>query len=393
MSIKVILDARKLGDGGIGTYIKNLVDGFVELNQIENVISPTLLISPEYVDPSKSSKQSCLQSMLKWRESGVSFINDSSTKYSFNEYFKLAQKNKSLLKKNELYHAPHFTVPFFLGMPTVVTIHDIIHINQPSRYYHKPMAKHLIRSAIKRSDNIITVSDASKNEIARAFKVGREKIAVIPNAVSKIFSNKASDEDDVFRHKLGIAGDYCLFVGSERPHKGFSTLVSLWSDHWEDLPPLVVVGKNFSPETRRSLLQKDVFFLGEVFPKELASLYRNTRMLLMPSREEGFGLPALEALVSGTPVLCSPIPSLTEVCANAAWYTNGLSSDDFYHGIKRVLFSNRDEKTKAGLVQANKFSCLKVARDTLDVYLATLSVEKEFLLREKVEENESRFYS
>ncbi len=411
---KVLIDARKLGDGGIGVYIENLVDGLLLLNEKGSAKSEiSLLVSGNLFYSSSgelkknsvpaSYRSSGLGSIidtirLRW-EGKVNFILETAAKYSLSEYFFLPHRQKKELLAHDIYHSPHYTLPFNLNIPKVVTIHDLIHLSHPENFYHRPVASFLIRSAVKRADQIITVSKESCRQLKEFIGDLTVPISIVPNALRANMFKRTSNEVADFKKREFLTRPYCLYVGSDRPHKGFSDLISSWvelqkSTLLEQCPDLIVVGKSFNKVRDRVQelgLDAVVRFFGEVSTERLEILYSGASAVLVPSRVEGFGLPALEALGMGVPVICANIPSLKEICEDAAYFvenTNALGtgcyiasepsisnsgtkeSVSFVEAVANVL-NNPEEakvKTRLGLKIAAKYSIEECALKTWKIY-------------------------
>ncbi|MFN8389703.1 MAG: glycosyltransferase family 1 protein [Bdellovibrionota bacterium] len=393
--MKVLIDARKLGDGGIGVYIENLVDGLLALSKSGEIdIALSLLVSEAFFE---SDNQSAFSThyrthglgavfdavKLRWLDR-VRYISESAPKYSLREYFLLGFRQRRELAECDLFHSPHFTLPYFLRVPSVVTIHDIIHCSHPENFYHRPVAKSLIRSALRRADQIITVSEDSARCIQAQFGKFRMPAAVIPNAMRPNLARKPEAEVEAFLRKEFLTHDYCLYVGSERAHKGFWELLDAWAELTKDgslarCPDLVVVGKQFSvarDKVHEMGLDTTVRFFGEVSLDKLALLYSGASAVVVPSKVEGFGLPALEGMGLGVPVVCAPIASLREVCGDAAVYASEHSGHGFAAAIRKLFSdsSSRSEVSRRGIERAQQFSVEECARKTFAVYQRVLGI-------------------
>ncbi len=380
--IKSIIDVRKLGDGGIGVHIETLVDGLIELPEFrKGELELTLLADPKDLKRKSGSARDCL---AKWRDV-VEIVPEPSRKYSFSEHFILGLRQKSLIQQHSVYHAPHFTLPFFLGIPGVVTVHDLIHINAPDKFYHRIVARLMIKTATYRASHIILVSRASRWALRRTFgfKVGRK--SVIPNAY-RYGLGKPSDADvSRVRAKLTVPEKFVLFVGSERPHKGFAELLEAWRKISQEPElgsfNLLVVGGRFSKKLKKdiakSVLSDRVQFMGSLSHEEINTLYHESTLVVVPSREEGFGLVALEAMKCGVPVVCSPAKSLVEVCGEAGNIAENFGEEALFSELKKVLLGGDsvDRKRKLGILRARQFSREAVAQKTLRVYQKVLGIE------------------
>ena len=311
--MRVGIDCRKIADFGIGTYIRGLLHGLVEIGGEEYVAFGANDIAP----------------MLP---KGVEHEVVDAPKYSVRELFTVGRGARI-----DLFHAPHYVVPF-VRVPFVVTIHDLIHL-----HHRNPLARAYARSmigrAVRRSSAVITVSEAVRNDIAATFG-HRDKIAVTPNGVDPDFNRTGPKAE----------GRYFLFVGNEKPHKNVSRLIAAAKSI--DVPLVRVGSSRF------------------VSNEELAALYRDAIALVIPSIEEGFGLPALEAMACGTAVITSNAPALVELTRDAAIHVDANSVEAISDAMTRVM---RDENARAamierGLVRSRDFTWRRCAEITLEIY-------------------------
>lgn len=407
MSKHVIIDGRKLGDGGIGVYIENLIDGYLECPELMEEFRVSVLVSPEVLRSGGNleSQPMFVEPFDRWmlpitfkREqlgiqqgtpdvtrskdnpdaewAKISFVEEKAKKYSLGEYLLSSGNHRSLFTKNSVFHAPHFTVPFFLPIPAVVTVHDCIHLSYPRKSWHSFIAKSLLRSALRRTAQVITVSEESKERIRGHFSPLNVSIEVIPNALRYGFSEPGTD--------LGLflqeAEPYALFVGNDRPHKGFRHLLAVWrqlldtkKDSLPTVPLLVVVGEGFSSFTMETILELGlanyVRFFGAVPTKTLAGLYRGANCVVLPSVEEGFGIVALEAKACGVPLVCNRLTCLMELCGEEVWYAD-WSIESWVEAVISALSSSR---RVSGVEIAQKYQRASVARKTFAVYRRVLT--------------------
>lgn len=379
MTIRVLIDARKLGDGGIGVYIENLVDGLLSLAQ---PIRPNLTL---LVQPDAPEQHDCL---LEWGDR-VKLLPESSGKYSLSELVMLPMRQREAIGEHDIYHSPHYTLPFLSppfspAIPSVVTVHDVIHLTHPETLVHRPVGKLMIGSALRRANQVITVSEASQARIKEIFGE-TAPITVIHNALRKGIGLVSDTEVRMMKSTRGITRDYCIFVGSDRPHKGFAELVAAWErlKSWSaaegrHMPQLHAVGSRYSDalkaEIRQRGLAEDLVFAGDLSVDQLNLLYNGALAVIVPSREEGFGFTALEGMACGVPVVCSAIPSLHEVCGDTVWYSPLVESEALFRTIID-LFSRREDaldRAERGIKRARLFSREELGQKTNLVYRRVL---------------------
>jgi glycosyltransferase involved in cell wall biosynthesis len=265
----------------------------------------------------------------------------------------------------------------------VVTIHDCIHLMFP-QYLPNRMASTYARmamwSAARRSDCILTVSDASKRDILHLFNIPPEKIVVVYNAIDAHFSvTPPPDAVARVRERYQLDHRFLLYVGNIKPHKNLVRLIEAFSElrtgDLEDLK-LLIIGDEISklPALRlavhRHKLHKHVRFLGYVPDDQLAVLYRLAAVFVFPSLYEGFGLPPLEAMASGTPVVVSNVSSLPEVVGDAAVLVDPHDIDSIVDGLRCVLTNpaRAEDMRRKGLERSREFSWERSVARTLEVY-------------------------
>jgi glycosyltransferase involved in cell wall biosynthesis len=364
--MRVAIDARKLHDFGIGTYIRNLLR---HLARIDHDTEFVLL---------------CTEADLGVAaQLGPNFrsVLEPAPNYSVREQIHVPWVLRR--ERPDLFHAPHYVLPAAIHCNSVVTIHDCIHLMFP-RYLPNRMAYAYARAqmwtAAHRSDCILTVSDASKRDILHLFNIPPEKIVVVYNAIDAHFS-VAPPPDAVarVRERYQLDHRFLLYVGNIKPHKNLVRLIEAFSElrtgDLEDLK-LLIIGDEISklPALRlavhRHKLHKHVRFLGYVPDDQLAVLYRLAAVFVFPSLCEGFGLPPLEAMASGTPVVVSNVSSLPEVVGDAAVLVDPHDIDSIVDGLRCVLTNpaRAEDMRRKGLERSREFSWERSVARTLEVY-------------------------
>jgi len=346
--MRIGIDCRKIADFGIGTYIRGLLHALADLG------------GHEYIAFGPRTIESVLPR-------GVVHVVVDAPKYSIRELFTVG-RNIPL----DLFHAPHYVVPF-LRVPFVVTIHDLIHLhhqNPLARAY----ARTMIGRAVRRSQRVITVSDTVRGQIASVFGHA-EKIAVTPNGVDHVILSRADGEGSRPQRSFRFAAlsvrmtnaPYFLFVGNDKPHKNVDRLMEAFARVSD--AQLVLAGGEFERFRNRDR----VVLAGFVPQEELATLYRGAIALVIPSLEEGFGLPALEAMACGAPVITSTAPALIEITGDAALHVDARSIDAIADAMTRVLRhpSSRDLMIERGLDRAKNFTWRRCAGLTREIYAAS----------------------
>ena len=370
--MKIAIDVRKWRDYGIGTYVRNVVRHLARLDR-----ETTYLL---FCNPADESKL---------RDMAANFVTvvDSSAQYRLREHFSIPLKMRRL--GAELLHSPHYVRPLFCTLPSVVTIHDCIHLLFP-QYLPNRMAfryaRFVMGSAIRNSQIVFTVSQASRADILRFYpSTDPAKVHVVPNAIdAELLEDPGPEVTDRVRERYQIRGRFVLFAGNVKPHKNLERLIRAFArvrcqEGNEDLR-LVLIGDDVSRygSLRRTAdeagVRQDVRFFGFVPHETLAALYRLATVFAFPSLYEGFGLPPLEAMACGTPVVTSRISSLPEVVGDGALLIDPYSEEDIAQGIARLLDDQdlRARLVERGLVRAASYSWERSVRQIHNGYLRAL---------------------
>jgi glycosyltransferase involved in cell wall biosynthesis len=363
--MRVAIDTRKIHDFGIGTYIRNL------LRQLARIDRDT-----EYVLLCREPDLGIAAQL------GPNFrsVREPSPNYSLREQIHVPWILRR--ERPDVYHAPHYVLPPAVRCRSVVTIHDCIHLMFPQYLPNRAAyayARASMWAAARRSDRILTVSEASKRDILSLFNVKPEKIVVVYNAIDEHFSTTPSEEHVArIRERYQLDHKFVLYVGNIKPHKNLVRLIEAFSElrRTHDDLKLLIIGDEISklPALRRAVhrnkLHKHVRFLGYLKDDTLTVLYRLASVFVFPSLYEGFGLPPLEAMASGTPVVTSNVSSLPEVTGDAAVLVDPYDVDSIGDGMRRVLDDPRlaEELRIKGLKRAREFSWEHSVEKTQRVY-------------------------
>jgi glycosyltransferase involved in cell wall biosynthesis len=363
----VAIDARMLGFSGIGTYIQNLLENYARM------------------DCDLSFRLACPleESVREFGSDRFTWIRADAPIYSLRKQWQIPR----VAKGSDLLHCPHYNIPCFYRGRLLVTIHDLTHIMDrtfrrtlASLVYARPM----LAIASRKADHIITVSEFTKRQIVDRLRVPPEKVTVIYHGVSSHF--RVCDRDEAFRaasSALQLRRPYLLYIGALKPHKNIPTLIrafALLRGRRKVEHQLLIVGDD--PKWKEGLVSLcsqlgiagHVSFFPHVAHAILPEVYAAADLMVMPSFIEGFGLPVLEAMACGTPVVCSRAASLPEVGGDAVEYFEPPSVEDLAAAMEGVLSSTerQAELRRKGLERSKLFSWEECARRTLEVYRKVL---------------------
>ncbi|MHA6247677.1 glycosyltransferase family 4 protein [Pontibacter sp. CAU 1760] len=364
----LVVDARMIHASGIGVYLRNILPFLAEK------YDTTLLGCPQEL------------AKFKW-PANTRILSAGAPIYSLKEQWQLFRKVPAC----DIFWSPHYNVPV-LPLPArkrVVTIHDTYHLayQHTLSHFKKAYARYFLRTAALRSNAVITVSQFSKAELMRYTGVSPAAVSVIYNGIQAATFNKSStasaQENLQGRHPNLPKQPFLLFVGNVKPHKNLLTLLRAYAQviKSQDIPHhLLIVGQQDGFITgdqavgaylrEHPTLQERVHFTGYVDDQDLPLLYNAASLFVFPSLYEGFGLPPLEAMACGCPVIASNAASMPEVCGQAALYFDPLDVPVLAGLLLRVLREKdlREELQKLGFKQAMQYNWQVAAARHLDVF-------------------------
>jgi glycosyltransferase involved in cell wall biosynthesis len=280
----------------------------------------------------------------------------------------------------DVYHSPNYILPLRLSCPSVVTIHDMAFLD---RKLHR-LRSHLYLSvlataAVHKAKRIICVSEYTKREMLRRFPSTASKARVIGEGVDPAFTPQSPRAIERFRRRFGLVDPYVLFVGTIEPRKNLPRLIEAFSaavaGHAFPHRLIIAGGSGWKDEPvrrayRASAVRERIHFAGYLRDDELPAAYAGADVFIYPSLHEGFGLPPLEAMACGTPVITSNVTSLPEVVGEAAVTVNPRDTNALTDAL-RVLLRDaalRDELSAAGRARAREFTWEDAAARTIGVY-------------------------
>ncbi len=383
--MKIGIDARLWNEGGVGRYIRNLIENLFIFDKDNEYVLFAFSKDHENI----KNKISNIKNKWKMENVKSKIIKMDIMWHTIEEQIKFPQ---ILNKENlDLVHFPYISVPIFYNRPFIVTIHDLIPYRFPTGYattlprpiyYLKRLGYKLVVSqAARKALKIIVVSNATKNEMIKYLKVDPNKIVVTYEGVGiEIRNSKFEIRNNVQNTKYKILNTkYFLYVGNAYPHKNLERLLEAFNILISQYPNIsfILVGKDdyfherLKTQVKKMGLEKSVKFLGYVNDEELVNLYRNALALVNPSLIEGFGLSNLEAMVNRCLVLASDIQAHREICQNAVLYFDPKDIVSIRDSMEEVLLNDSNhftEKISIGFERAKWFSWEKMAKETLRIY-------------------------
>lgn len=366
----VVIDARRIRDFGIGTYIRNLIHG---LARLEHNHRYTLIIPANDIAEIQGLGSNF----------GTAVYSQLDTEVMHNIAFpKFLRKLQA-----DLFHIPLNSVAWWMPRPYVLTIHDMSTLLFPAhRSFRNRMHEHRYRRGALRATRVIAVSNSTRRDVETVLHVPADRIQTIYSAPDPAFTAEADgrEHDNTTLERYSIRKPFILYAGTIRPQKNVPRLIEAFAvlrgelENHPDISDLrlVIIGDELSknPSVRRAVVssrvENFVRFLGFVPMETLRVFYRAASAFAFPSVYEGFGLAPLEAMACGTPVVASNLPSLLEAVGDAAELVSPDNVFDIARGIRDVLLDRQRRETliSAGLAQSKRFDWDNTARQVLSIY-------------------------
>ena len=367
--MRIGVDARKLRDGGIGTYIRNLLAVFFGRQDGHEYV---VFLLEE--DLGSMARPGAPAEEVKVRAG----------KYSISEHWLLARAARRA--QVDLYHSPHYTLPLPIHCPAVVTVHDLIHVRF-ARFFPAGAgiyARTIAGAAVRKARLVLVDSSHVKDDVQEILGVSLDRVRIIPLGVSKRFTRRDAQDVERFLTERTLPSAYFLYVGARKKHKNLALLI----DALERLPrserlPLVISGPAWrlthplAQRARRAGVSSCIHFSGTMNNEgELALLYSGAALYLQPSLDEGFGLPPLEAMACGTPVLSSTAGALRETLGDAAVLLPPSEPDVWAEAMTELLRNSvrREALIRKGLAHSRAFTWERTADLTMAAYREVLGV-------------------
>jgi len=376
--MRIGIDARILGHprSGIAVYVTNLVEQFLKHKDLEVILFGDRPICEEY----------------KYITDRVKTVIFGQAHRKRCAQFYLPGQLKKY--KIDIYHATwNSAVPIFTRVPSVLTLHDIIPVMVPG-YFTKASKKikFLLQTyfSLHKAAYVITVSECEKNTINKKMFINPKKIGVTYNAVDEIFKKDSNFEQmqDCFK-KYNIDYDYIINGGGvNQPKRNTVNLINAFFEFSKKYPDvkLILVGDNrennaYMLKVKKTIaeleLENKVVFLGQIVKEDVFLLLKGAKIMVFPSLYESFGIPILEAMAVGTPVISSDLSSIPEIAGKAAKLVNSNFHDEIAKAMEEIYTDNdiKNQFIKLGKEKVKDFSWEKTAQETISIYRKVLNTK------------------
>lgn len=365
MQIRLALDARKLTDYGIGTYVHNLLRGLAARPEVRLTVLARGGHEPRVADLAPSAR----------------VLTVSATGYGVTEHVRLPA---ALWREQvDLVHIPHYVLPLGLLRPAVVTVHDVIQLFYPPK--RRPALAQLylrlmLRSTLRRARRVITVSRASRRDLVHLFGADAAQLDVVASGVDqRLVARPQPEVIDDLKQRYDLSPPLVLVVANDKPHKNLDFVLRAYhaARRQHRIPgQLVLVGGGGRLRDRVTQLglEDRVRILGRIPTPDLHAVYHTAAVLLHVSLYEGFGLPVVEAMAAGLPVITSNLGAMRELGEGAARLVNPLDLDEVAGAIEQVLVDDplRRRMIEAGRRRTERLTWQAAVERTLEVYRSAL---------------------
>ncbi len=376
MALRIVIDARRIKDFGIGTYIRNLLRALAGIDAENEYF---LAARPDDLDDFKG---------LPANFHPAHYARSDSNRLDHIAFPAFVRKFDATLS-----HIPLLNVPLLMPKPYVVTVHDLSSLlfEEQGGSLREGLRSFQVRRGLVRAERVIAVSAATRRDVSKLLGIPLDRIQTIYSAPDPAFTSAQPDpaahrlEQRRILERYQIDYPFLLYAGNIRPQKNIARLVEAFAVLRSELEAhpiysglrLIIIGDEISrhPAVRHAVIQtrmqQSVRFLGFVPIGTLRIFYETTAAFVFPSLYEGFGLPPLEAMALGAPVVTSNVSSLPEAVDEAAMSVNPENVFDIARGIRDVLLNHplRQQLIERGRIQANRFSWERTARQVLDTYM------------------------
>ncbi len=368
VAIRLAVDARKLTDYGIGTYLSHLLAGLASRREIQM----TVVARPGHEERVAAIAPDARVVVVSARGYGAA------------EHVRMPAA--LWRERPDLVHVPHYVVPAVMPRPVVVTVHDVIQIFYPPRarpYLATFYLRLVLRSTLRRARRVITVSRASRRDLVNLFGAHPERLDVVPNGVDDGLAQRPPAEElESVKEQYRLQPPLVLVVANDKPHKNLDMVLRSYhlARRAHDVPgQLVLVGgvDQDHPLAQRAAklgLDRHIRCVGRIPQTHLHALYHLSAVLLHAALYEGFGLPILEAMRVGLPVITSNLGAMRELGEGAARLVNPLDVAEVAAAVERVLVDDplRRRMVEAGRRKADSLTWERAVDGTIEAYRRAL---------------------
>jgi alpha-1,3-rhamnosyl/mannosyltransferase len=367
---RYVLDARTVTPHfpGIGRYVRNLAAALPAHMAADEAL--TLLIPPAPVDAAASD----------WSAPGAEIVTEPASPFGLAQQWRIPRRLTRMRRAGAparlLYHSAYYLMPYRPGVPTVLTVYDLIAL-----LYRQTVSRRAAlffrlahRLALAAADHVIAISEATRRDLLAHFPIEPARVTTIPLAPAPHFRPQPAGIVAAARTRFGLPQDYLFYFGINKPHKNLLRLVDAYAQLDASVPPLVIAGAwdPRYPEARRhaASLGDRVRFLGPLADADLLPLLTGCTLFVFPSLYEGYGLPVAEAMACGAAVACANTSSLPEVAGDAALLFNPTSVDAIAVALRSALDSpaRLADLRSRSLARAATLTWSSTAQQTLAVY-------------------------
>jgi glycosyltransferase involved in cell wall biosynthesis len=362
--VRIYVDGMFYLLSGIGRCYENVLRGLLEASDVSRVFTIVPRVRRD------EFTRSFLSGKLETRFAGYPHL-------SFGDFFRKAGMIRTFTPAPDIQFFPNFNVPFFLPGKIVSTVNDLTPISRYSDYSRLEQAgfRFLVRRALRVSERTVCISESARGQVMDTFGVPRERLPIIHPWVSETF---LAGEGAARGRAAPVGGDYLLFVGNRYPYKNLGGLLAALRLLLPEYPGLqaAVVGVQKGERGDAGRLLADPSLRDRVveFPRatddELMALYAHAKVFVFPSFMEGFGLPPLEAMAFGIPVVCSDIPVIREVCGDAVRYADPSDPASIARQVRSALTDTERNGVyrERGRERVRRFERGKAIRQYLDLF-------------------------
>jgi len=367
--VRIALDGRTIQDHfpGIGRYTFNLARALAESGPADDI-----LLLHNRRDPNTRFDLDLLR-----ERPNLTILESNSPYFSLVEQWRIPRQLHA--QQSALYHSPYYLMPYLAPCPEVVTVHDLIPLLYPHYFTaaQRLVFNAAVRLATQAARIVVADSEATAADLRRLLHLDSRKVRVVLAAADPTLVRPDDALIATSLARYGLPKSYVLYVGSNKPHKNLTRLVEAWPLVQSRGQTQLVIAGAWDPAynapqiaAARLGLENEIRWLGPIPQSDLAALYSGSAIFVFPSEYEGFGLPVLEAMACGVPIICSNRSSLPEVAGDAAILLDPHESESWAEAIDRLLEDDtlRAAYGRRSLYQAQQFTWGETARHMRALY-------------------------